>query len=280
MQKWRYKKEVKKFMDINNGDIFLCGKHRLMCGDSLSLIEVNKLLDGQKADMIFTDPPYNINYKRENHNWKHNYKSKVDDFKDTGFNIKVLLNLINANILNGAFYICCGTNQIGAIYDWCIKKLKQEPRMLIWYKNNMSISRSEYNRRYEQLMYCWIGNKKWRGAKTDYNQDVWFIKNRSVSKYIHPTQKPIALIQKAIENSSDEEDIILDLFGGSGSTLMACENTNRRCYMMEINPKFVLTIIKRYEALTGNKAIKIDNTLIKQESSNQTAVMSQERQNV
>ena len=261
-------------MDIKQGDLFILGKHRLLCGNSLSLVEVRYLLDGQVSDMIFTDPPYNIDYKRENHAWKHRYTSKVTDFKDTGFDITELLNLINTGLTKGAVYLCCGQSQIGPIHSWVNKTLKIDPRMLIWYKNNMSISRSDFHRRYETIMYYWYNQKKKRANNSDYIQDVWFIKNRPVSKYIHPTQKPIALIQKAIEISSDENDIVLDLFGGSGSTLIACENTNRRCYMMELDEKFVLNIIKRYEDFTGEKAIRIDNSLTKEKISTTEAIMS------
>lgn len=243
-------------MEISQEDIFMLGNHRLMCGDSLSWANVNKLLDGHKANMIFTDPPYNINYDRQNHAWKHNYKSKVENFKDTDFEIVKLLELINIGICKGAVFICCGQSQIGKIHDWCVKTLKKDPRMLIWVKNNMSISRSHFHRRYETIMYFWYEETKLRGDHSDIEQDVWFIKNRVVSEYIHPTQKPIRLIQRAIEIRSDEKDIVLDLFGGSGSTLMACENTNRRCFMMELDPHYIEVIIKRWEAFTGKQAIK------------------------
>jgi DNA modification methylase len=244
-------------MEIKKNNIFILGKHRLMCGDSLSLIDVNKLIDGQKANMIFTDPPYNIDYNRTNHAWEHKYTTKIENFKDTEFDIKVLLELINTGIVKGAVYLCCGQGQIGTIHEWVQKTLKNDPRMLIWYKNNMSISRSHFHRRYETVMYFWYGEVKRRGGNSDYTQDVWFIKNRSVGKYSHPTQKPLALIQKAIEISSDKNDIVLDLFGGSGSTIIACENTDRRCYMMEIDEKYIQVIIDRWEKLTGGKAIKL-----------------------
>lgn len=245
-------------MEIKKGDLFLLGKHRLLCGDSLKLTEVHKLMDGKTADMMFTDPPYNINYDRENHAWKHDYKSKMKNFKDTNFDVIKLLDLINTGICKGAVYMCCGQSQIGKIHEWCVKKLKKDPRMLIWVKNNMSISRSHFHRRYETIMYFWYDSTKQRGDKSQIEQDVWFIKNRVVSKYMHPTQKPVRLIQRAIEIRSDSEDIVLDLFGGSGSTLMACEMSDRRCFIMELDPNYVEVIIKRWEAKTGLKAKKIN----------------------
>lgn len=241
---------------IKRGDVFKLGNHRLMCGDALSLIDVRTLLNNQKATMLFTDPPYNIDYERENHAWKHEYKSKLKDFEDK-FDIKKFLRILEMDIVDGACYVCCGTGQIGSIFEWCNKKLKQDPKLIIWLKSNFSISRGDYNRRHETILYFWFKNKKWRGEKGRTNTDVWYIQNRDVGKYIHPTQKPLRLIIKAIENNSDERDIVLDLFGGSGSTLIACEKTNRRCYMMEIDPYYCSVIIERWEALTGKKAVKI-----------------------
>jgi DNA modification methylase len=248
--------------EIKQGDKFILGKNILMCGNSLKLTDVQSLLNGQKADMMFTDPPYNIGYNRTNHEWNHDYKSKVESFTDTNFDINQLLELIHTGIVKGAVYLCCGQKQIGQIHNWVEKNLKKEPRMLIWYKNNMSISRSHFHRRYETIMYYWYEETKRRGDNSDYTQDVWFFKNRNVSKYVHPTQKPVALIQKAIEISSDKGDIVLDLFGGSGSTLIACENTDRRCYMMELDSNYVKIIIERWEARANKKAEKV-NDLIK-----------------
>ena len=255
-------------MEINKGDIFILGKHRLMCGNSLSLIDINKLMNGQKADMMFTDPPYNIGYNRANHAWKHKYTSQIKDFKDTEFDVIKLLELINTGLVKGAVYLCCGQGQIGDIHNWCKKIFNKDPRMLIWFKNNMSISRSHFHRRYETIIYFWYNEVKRRGNNSDYTQDVWFIKNRNVGKYSHPTQKPIALIQKALEISSDKGDIILDLFGGSGSTLIACENTARRCYMMELDPQYVRIIIDRWKNLTGDKYIKLNGNSSNLEAQN------------
>ena len=248
-------------MKINKGDIFLLGKHRLMYGDSLKWTDVKKLLDGQTMNMVFTDPPYGIGYDRENHAWKHDYKTHmkrtlIGDEKGE-FDIIKVLDLFNTGIIKGAFYVCCGTSQIGEIWNWCVKKLKQEPTMIIWYKSNMSISRRDYHRRFETVMYCWFPGKKFRGEKDGTNTDVWPIQNRIVSKYLHPTQKPIRLIQKAIVNSSDPGDNVMDLFGGSGSTLIACEQSKRRCFMMELDPHYVKIIIKRWESLTNEKIIKL-----------------------
>ena len=241
---------------MERGEIYKLGKHRLMCGDSLSLIDVKTLMNHKKAIMMFTDPPYNVDYKREGHSWKYGYKSKIQNFKDTDFEIDKFLKLLEMEFIEGACYICCGTAQIGKYVNWSQKFLKRNPHIIIWLKPNFSLIRGDYNRRYEQIMYLWFDKKKWRGEKSKSNSDVWYIQGRNVSKYIHPTQKPLMLIIKAIENNSDKEDIVLDLFGGSGSTLIACEKTNRICYMMEIMPEYCEKIIQRYEKLTNKKAEK------------------------
>lgn len=242
---------------VKKGDLFELGRHRLLCGDALSLSDMKRLMNGKQATMMFTDIPYAVNYKREGHSWKHNYKTKLEDFDDSFFDLAKFLKLLEQGFVKGACYICCGTGQIGQIYDWCVGYLKQRPTMIIWLKSNQSIQRGHYDRRYEQLMYFWFPENKWRGEKNKANSDVWYIQNRDVSKYMHPTQKPLRLIQKAILNSSDEYDIVLDPFGGSGSTLIAAEKNNRACYMMEIMPSYVEKIIKRWEQVTGKKAKQI-----------------------
>jgi len=248
-------------MEINKGDTFILGNHRLMCGDSLSLVDVNKLLNGQKADMIFMDPPYSVNYKPESR--RHGGR-KVNELGgimgDINFQVTTLLDLINTGIVKGAVYMCCGTNQIEEIYPWVMKHLKYRPTFIMWVKNGFSILARDYHSQYEPVLYFYYPEKKFRGERGQ--TDVWFIKRRNTSEYVHPTQKPVALIQKAILNSSDETDIVLDLFGGSGSTLIACEHTGRRAYLMELDPKYVQVIIERFEALTGIKAKKIERSML------------------
>lgn len=243
-------------MEIKKNDIFILGKHRLMCGDSLSLIDINKLLDKQRADMIWMDPPYSVNYQPEaRRKGGRRVKTLGGIQGDINFQITSLLDLINTGIVKGAVYMCCGTNQIEQIYPWVMKNLGYRPTFIMWVKNGFSILARDYHSAYEPMLYFYYNEKKFRGSRGQ--TDVWFIKRRSTGKYVHPTMKPVALIQRAIENSSDKGDIILDLFGGSGSTLIACENTDRRCYMMEIDPKYVEVIINRWESLTNQKAVKL-----------------------
>lgn len=245
-------------MEITKGDLFILGKHRLMCGNSLSLVDVQKLLDGQTADMMFTDPPYSVDYSPESRRrvqaGQPNVRSLGKIMGDINFPLEKLIGIIGTGIVKGACYVCCGTNQIGEWYSWCHKKLKRRPTIIIWVKNGYSILARDYHSAYECMMYFYFEGKKFRGERNQ--NDVWFVKRANTMKYVHPTQKPVRLIQKAIINSSDKNEIVLDLFGGSGSTMVACENTERRAYLMELDPKYVEVIIKRWEALTGKKAVK------------------------
>lgn len=243
-------------MEIKKGDLFLLGKNKLMYGDSLSLTDVNKLLDNQKADMIFMDPPYSVNYSPEaRRKGGRSVKQLGKIIGDVNFQVAQLLDLINTGIVKGAVYMCCGTNQIESIYPWCMKNLGYRPTFIMWVKNGFSILARDYHSQYEPMLYFYYPGKKFRGSRGQ--TDVWFFKRRATGKYVHPTMKPVALVQRAIENSSDKDDIVLDLFGGSGTTMIACENTERRCYMMELDPKYVQTIIDRWESHTGGKAIRI-----------------------
>lgn len=247
-------------MDINKGDIFLLGKHKLMCGDSLSLMDVNRLLDNQAADMVFMDPPYSVNYSPESRRRAQTMPNKRvlgTIMGDIDFDMKKLLNLLNTGIVKGAVYMCCGTNQIQEIYPWVMKHLEMRPTFIMWVKNGFSMLMRDYHSQYEPVCYFYFKGKKFRGKAGQ--TDVWFIKRANTSKYVHPTQKPVMLVQRAIENSSDAGDIVLDLFGGSGTTMIACENTDRRGYMMELDVKYVRIIIDRWENLTGKKAIRLES---------------------
>jgi len=249
-------------MEIKQGDKFILGKHILMCGDSLKLTDVSKLLDGQKADMIWMDPPYSVNYIPEARRKGGRSKTQLGGImNDINFQVTQLLDLIHTGIVKGAVYMCCGTNQIEEIYPWVFKNIGFRPTFIMWVKNGFSILARDYHSQYEPMLYFYYKEKKFRGTRGQ--TDVWFFKRRPTGEYVHPTMKPVALIQRAIENSSDTGDIVLDLFGGSGSTMIACEHTNRRCYMMELDAHYVEVIIKRWESLTNQTAQKL-NELIQQ----------------
>ncbi|MBA7595531.1 hypothetical protein ES703_02495 [subsurface metagenome] len=216
------------------GELYELGEHRLLCGDSTKVEDVEKLMNGKKADMVFTDPPYGLGgYAGRS--------GKFEPMKGDDKDIRIFYNCIpkiKERYIFGNFKV--------------FRLLDEEPRdVIVWKKNNIGMGKG-YRGQYELCFYY--------GEFNGSDSDVWEI-NKDW-EYKHPTQKPVALAERAILNSSIINNIILDLFGGSGSTLIACEKLKRKCYMMEIDPHYCDVIIKRYENYTNKKArlIKNDNT--------------------
>lgn len=221
------------------GDIYELGHHRLMCGDSISIDDVDKLMDGKKADMVFTDPPYNVAFNGRSGKFD---VIKNDDLEESEFNNFIDSFLSILEILKvDTYYICCNWAFYGVL------QLKLKPKScIVWAKNVFGLGRG-YRHQHEFILFN--GNIK---KEITNESDLWSIAKDS--KYKHPTQKPAELAKRAINNSSNEGNIVLDLFGGSGSTLIASEATARKCYMMELDPIYVDVIVKRWEDFTGKKA--------------------------
>ena len=240
------------------GDIYQLGNHRLMCGDSTSEEDVAKLMNGVKADMVFTDPPYNADYSSRvdktrrkpwggilNDNMTH---EAFDDF------LIDLNSTIYTNIKDGASgYECMDWKHYSQL-EKCFKEAFNQKSMIVWNKNYFGLG-TYYRTKHELIIFGIKGNKinTWNANHNE--MDVWDEDREKLSNYEHPTQKPISIPARAIKNSSNENEIILDIFGGSGSTLMACEQLNRKCYMMELDPKYIDVIIERWENYTGEKAV-------------------------
>ena len=221
------------------GDIYELGHHRLMCGDSISIDDVDKLMDGKKADMVFTDPPYNVAFNGRSGKFD---VIKNDDLEENEFNNFIDSFLSILEILKvETYYICCNWAFYGVL------QLKLKPKScIVWAKNVFGLGRG-YRHQHEFILFN--GHIK---KEITNESDLWSIAKDS--KYKHPTQKPAELAKRAINNSSNEGNIVLDLFGGSGSTLIASETTARKCYMMELDPVYVDVIVKRWEDFTGKKA--------------------------
>ena len=251
------------------GDIFQVGKHRLMCGDSTKEEDVEKLFGGGAlADLIFTDPPYNVNYLKLNRSMRDGAKDWTycgwtedslsrEDYKT--FLRSFISNAIKVSIDNVPFYIWFAFAYYRILADVLDElKLPFDKVPIIWKKQTMPISWARYHRNYEPCIYAGHGaantgkKSRWFGPKNE--KAVWEINTDWNNSYVHPTQKPIALATRAIKNSYGVGNIVLDLFGGSGSTLMACEQTDRICYMMELDPIYCDVIIKRWEDYTDKKA--------------------------
>ena len=221
------------------GDIWKLGNHRVMCGDSTMLDHIDKLTENQKPDMIFTDPPYNVAFNGRSGKFD---VIKNDNLEESEFNNFIDTILSNLSILNiNTYYICCNW----AFYSILQKKLKPKA-CIVWAKNVFGLGKG-YRHQHEFILFDGFID-----ASIKNESDLWKISKDT--KYKHPTQKPVELSSRAIKNSSKAKNIILDIFGGSGSTLIACEKLDRKARIMELDPKYCDVIIKRWENFTGKKA--------------------------
>ena len=225
------------------GDIWQLGRHRLMCGDSTDKATVEMLMDGKKADMVFTDPPYNIGYQGvSDKRTIQNDKMTDEDFVD--FLEKALMPC-------ETMYVCCSW-QYSHLFRQALENIGQKIKaMIVWDKVNPAQHLDKYFKQHEIIWYCGAfgGEKTLRG-------DVWQCKRQKNT--VHPTMKPLELIGMALQDQPKKKTVY-DGFGGSGSTLIACEQLGRICYMMELDPKYCDVIIKRWETLTGEKAVLIND---------------------
>ncbi len=225
------------------GDIFLLGNNRLMCGDSTDEETVNKLMDGKQADLVFTDPPYNVDISNAD-----GLKIQNDNMKDSDFYnflLKAFKNLFNHTKPGGSIY-CFHADSEGLNFRKAFKEAGFKlAECLIWVKNSLVLSRQDYHWRHEPCLYGWK-----EGAShyfiDDRTQDTIWEYNKPKANDLHPTMKPLELVGRAIKNSSKQKEIVLDLFGGSGSTLIAANQINRNAYLMELDERYVDVIVKRY----------------------------------
>jgi DNA modification methylase len=248
------------------GDLYEIGEHRLLCGDSTDSDQVAKLMDGSKADMVFTDPPYLMDFSggihadgsksfNSTHGGIKNDKMSNEDGDD-------FLDAINANIrlfVKGAFYICFYRLKLGK-YFASLERTGLEVRALItWDKGNHTLSNSDYMSRCEHIFYGWVDEHNFYGGNN--GMDVWNI-DRTQKNELHPTMKPIPLCEKAINDASKEKDIVFDLFLGSGSTMVASQQLKRKCYGMELDPKYCDVIVRRMLKLDPTLTVKRNGQLI------------------
>lgn len=234
------------------GDIYKLGRHRLMCGDSTSVESVEALMNGQEADLLITDPPYNVNYEGGTGMTIQNDNMEDEDFR--AFLGKAFFAANSVMKQGASFYIWHadseGYNFRGACHDigWTVRQC------LIWAKNALVLGRQDYQWKHEPCLYGWT-----EGAGHtfygDRKQTTVLEYDRPSRSELHPTMKPVELFDYQIKNSTQKGDAVLDLFGGSGTTIVACEQNGRKAYCMEIDPKYVDVIIDRWEKLTGEKAV-------------------------
>lgn len=230
------------------GDVFILGKHRLMCGDSTIKEDVDKLTDGKLADMIFTDPPYNVDY--EGGVDDNGSKMKIQNDKQSDADFKEFLQKAFDNMAlhckNGGSIYCCHADTEGLNFRTAfINAGFKLAECLIWVKNSLVLGRQDYHWRHEPILYGW---KEGAGHYfiDDRSQDTIWEYNKPKVNDLHPTMKPLELVGRAIKNSSKKGELVLDLFGGSGSTMIASEQIDRCAMLMELDEKYVDVIVKRY----------------------------------
>ena len=290
--------DVEETTETKRGDIFILGDHRLMCGDSTSEEDLKKLMAGERADMVFTDPPYGVSIGDKNKTLNSAQKAGrileniANDTLPTEELYKVLVKAFANLKKNGAKESCSYyvTSPQGGELCMMMMMMKDAGlpvrHVLIWVKNaaTFSLGRLDYDYRHEPIFYTWSKSHKFYGdystsviddtldinkmkkaelvelvRKLMYpNQDSVIYENKPLRNDLHPTMKPVKLVARFIHNNSKKGEAIVDIFGGSGSTLIACEQLKRKCYMMELDPKYCDVIIKRWENLTGRKAVKLE----------------------
>lgn len=248
-----YNIQIPKEPIASYGQIYKLGRHRLMCGDSTKKEDVEKLMGNLKADLLITDPPYNVNYKGKT---EEELTIANDSLSDAQFAEFLLNSLDSANEYlkkGGVFYIWHADSEGYNFRKTCRKVGWKIRECLIWNKNAFVLGRQDYHWKHEPCLYGWKDGAShfWGG---DRKQSTVLDFDKPQRNGEHPTMKPVKLFDYQIRNSSKEGDIVLDLFGGSGTTLIACEQNNRVAYIMEYDPKYVDVIIDRWETLTGQKA--------------------------
>ena len=243
---------------VKLGDIWQLGNHRIMCGDSIKENDVEKLMNGKKADMIFTDPPYNVDLSSKNeflNLYDNSNRSEtpisgdhIDAKEYQNFCDKIYETIEGIVADYNSIYI---TGNYESLIQFYKKDKLKISNMIVWIKHKLIFGRMDYQNQHEFILYGWINRHKWYGNRKQ--TTVWDYRRPDISK-LHPTMKPVELIVNAIINSSKTNQMVVDLFLGSGATLIACEKTNRICYGMELDTNYCDVIITRWEEYTGQKA--------------------------
>jgi DNA modification methylase len=232
------------------GDVWILGNHRVLCGDGTSHEELQRLLQGQTCDLVFTDLPYNVDYtgKTAGHMKlaNDNLGAAFGDFLAAACQAML-------QVSPGPIYICMSSGELHRLHPAFTAAGGHWSTYIIWAKDRFTLGRSDYQRQYEPMLYGWRAGSKhfWCGAR---NQgDVWLVDKPHVND-LHPTMKPVELIERALENSSPKRCLVLDPFAGSGSTLIACERMDRYARVVEIDPRYVDVIVRRWQGSTGRQA--------------------------
>ena len=254
------------------GDLIELGHHHLLCGDAGNAEDVARLLDGTKADMVFTDPPYNVNYyggsrpqprsarPKRSRSWERIYMDDLDQDAYEAWLGSVMQNMLTAMAPGAAFYVWNGHRQFGPMHSLLNAAGAHVSCVIVWSKEGFAIGYGDYNQQTEFCLYGWQSHCKKAGKNVSHRwygptneSTLWQVHRDRTREYRHPTQKPLALAERALRNSSRRNECVLDLFLGSGSTLIAAERLARRCFGMEIDPRYCDAIVRRYLAFVGDE---------------------------
>jgi len=259
-----------------SGDVWIMGQHRLLCGDSTDAASYVLLLEGQPVDMVFTDPPYNVNYANSaKDKMRGKERAILNDNLGEGF-YDFLLAALAPTVAHckGGIYVAMSSSELDVLQAAFRAAGGKWSTFVIWAKNTFTMGRSDYQRQYEPILYGWREGAKrhWCGDRDQ--GDVWQIK-KPYKNDLHPTMKPVELVERAIRNSSRPGDVVLDPFGGSGTTLIAAEKTGRSARLIELDPKYVDVIVRRWQDWTGQQATReSDGALFDDQAASESSTIS------
>jgi len=249
------------------GDIIELGEHRILCGDSADPDDFNILMNGEKADILSCDFPYNVSYMQKNNRpsistrpkesrkWDAIYADSMPQGEYEIWMRKIMVNIKDSLKPGGPIYIWQGHREIPPLYLILLDLGFHVSSIVCWLKESAAISYGDYSFRSEHALYGWLEGASHYFAGAPGESNVWEVKRDLTSSYIHPTQKPVELAQRAIRNSSQRGGLVIDTFLGSGSTLIAAESLGRRCFGLEIDPKYCDAIVQRYIAYVGKDKV-------------------------
>ncbi len=258
------------------GDVWLLGGHRLLCGDSILAESYERVLDGEQVDMVFTDPPYNVNYANSaKDKMRGKDRAILNDNLGDGF-YDFLLAALTPTIANcrGGVYVAMSSSELDVLQAAFRAAGGHWSTFIIWAKNTFTLGRADYQRQYEPILYGWPegAQRHWCGDRDQ--GDVWNIKKPQKND-LHPTMKPVELVERAIRNSSRPGNVVLDPFGGSGTTLIAAEKSGRLARLIELDPKYVDVIVRRWQDWTGKQAAREADGMAFDQVASDSSVISQ-----
>jgi len=239
------------------GDVWIMGKHRLLCGDATDPASYDTLLGTERVAMIFQDPPYNVDYANSpKDKLRGTHRPILNDNLGDGFQDFLLAAFKPALArCNGAVYVAMSSSELDTLQSAFRAAGGKWSTFIIWAKNTFTLGRSDYQRQYEPILYGWPegATRHWCGDRDQ--GDVWHFNKPRVND-LHPTMKPVELVERAIRNSSRPGDVVLDPFGGSGTTLIAAEKSGRQARLIELDPKYVDVIVRRWQEYAGSQAVR------------------------